>query len=420
MAELKVSALGGSISPPTSAAYPVVIRSGATTTVAAEPVEIVRANGADALQQFDALTPGWWAGFFSYDLGRSIEWVNNRDSFGADILQSNLSQSSVPDLILARYDARWVSNGVRSHFEGSNKAVARLEKLITNAPLEPEVPDLVSSSSSLNSEEFTEGVRKILNLIDLGECYQVNLSRQLSWDQVIDPRSLYRALSAANPAPHSSLLILPNGDETISVVSASPESFLTWSTKDSKTTVKTRPIKGTGRDAHSLGASAKDRAENVMIVDLARNDLGRVCDFGSIHVPDLCSVEEHPGLWHLVSTVQGTSSKEVRPGDLLRATFPPASVTGAPKPGVLQIIEDLEPVRRGIYCGAIGWVDTQRHAGDLSVAIRTFVAAGKRTTLGVGGGIVADSDPDSEWQETELKAARILSAVGARDVGIAV
>ena len=116
----------------------------------------------------------------------------------------------------------------------------------------------------------------------------------------------------------------------------------------------------------------------------------------------------------------GTSSKKVRPGDLLRATFPPASVTGAPKPGVLQIIEDLEPVRRGIYCGAIGWVDTQRHAGDLSVAIRTFVAAGKRTTLGVGGGIVADSDPDSEWQETELKAARILSAVGARDVGIAV
>ena len=194
-------------------------------------------------------------------------------------------------------------------------------------------------------------------------------------------------------------------------MSASPERFLALATVAA---VETRPIKGTA--ASTRGASrrsAKDRAENVMIVDLARNDLGRVCEPGSVTVPSLCALEPHPGLHHLVSTVRGRRRPETSgSATCVRATFPPASVTGAPKPRVLQIIEDLEPVRRGVYCGAVGWIDTERDAGDLNVAIRTFMVRDGRTQLGVGGGIVADSDPAAEWQETELKAARLLAVAG--------
>jgi para-aminobenzoate synthetase component 1 len=209
------------------------------------------------------------------------------------------------------------------------------------------------------------------------------------------------------------LLVLPRSTGSpVAVVSASPERFLAWRDRD----VETRPIKGTARDAAWLRASEKDRAENVMIVDLARNDLGRVCDFGSISVPTLCAVEAHPGLHHLVSTIRGRRRAGSGLGALIRATLPPASVTGAPKPRVLQAIEDLEPVRRGVYCGAVGWIDTERDEGDLAVAIRTFTITNGQTHLGVGGGIVADSEPTAEWRETELKAARLLDAAGATEV----
>lgn len=150
-----------------------------------------------------------------------------------------------------------------------------------------------------------------------------------------------------------------------------------------------------------------------MIVDLARNDLGRVCEYGTVRVPSLCTVERHPGLHHLVSTVVGRLRPDVETGALLRATFPPASITGAPKPRVLQAIEDLEASRRGVYCGAVGWIDADAKTMDLNVAIRTFVVTGQGTHLGVGAGIVADSDPTAEWEETELKVARLLAAAGA-------
>jgi anthranilate/para-aminobenzoate synthase component I len=183
--------------------------------------------------------------------------------------------------------------------------------------------------------------------------------------------------------------------------------------------VETRPIKGTAGQRSVLVRSAKDRAENVMITDLARNDLGRVCIPGSVAVPALCAAEAHPGLWHLVSTVTGELRPGVGTGALVRATFPPASVTGAPKPRVLQAIEDLEPVTRGVYCGAVGWIGEldqppPRHAAlELNVAIRTFQILEGRTHLGVGGGITVDSDPAAEWRETELKAARLLAVAGA-------
>ncbi len=192
-------------------------------------------------------------------------------------------------------------------------------------------------------------------------------------------------------------------------MSASPERFLRIEGRR----VETRPIKGTAVSPARLRASAKDRAENVMIVDLARNDLGRVCEPGSVEVPGLCELEAHPGLVHLVSTVRATLRPDVGLGGLVRATFPPASVTGAPKPRVLQEIEDLEPVARGVYCGAVGWVDTMADRADLAVAIRTFTVRSDATRLGVGSGITADSDPAAEWQESELKAARLLTVTGS-------
>jgi para-aminobenzoate synthetase component 1 len=188
----------------------------------------------------------------------------------------------------------------------------------------------------------------------------------------------------------------------VHVASASPERFLRRVGRE----VMTQPIKGT---AATEGAFlAKDRAENVMIVDLMRNDLGRVCEWGSVQVPALCAVEHHPGLVHLVSTVSGTLRADVGWAELLEATFPPGSVTGAPKLAAMDVIAQLERAPRGPYCGAIGWVDADRRIGDLNVAIRTFWFDDGELHLGTGGGITWDSDPDGEWEETELKARRLL------------
>ena len=387
---------------PELASTPVVVRAGRATVVTADPVEVVAARGVDALTALDNLTPGWWAGVLTYDLGRAIERVTPRLPV----------DPTLPDLLLARYDARLEITDDASRFVGSSAARAGLERLIERAPESGPPTRLGTPRTTLGREEFEAGVRAIVALIETGECYQVNLTRQLIWDEPADPIALFRNLELRNPAPHAALVTLARpGASAATVVSASPERFLAWRGRD----VETRPIKGTARDAEWLRASAKDRAENVMIVDLARNDLGRVCEYGSVEVPELCAIEAHPGLFHLVSTVTGRLRDGVGPGGLVRATFPPASVTGAPKPRVLQAIEDLEPVRRGAYCGAIGWIDTERDQGDLAVAIRTFSVADDQTRLGVGGGIVVDSDPTKEWRETELKAARLLAAAGATD-----
>jgi para-aminobenzoate synthetase component I len=189
----------------------------------------------------------------------------------------------------------------------------------------------------------------------------------------------------------------------VHVASASPERFLSREGD----LVRSSPIKGTAsrRDAFL----PKDRAENVMIVDLVRNDLGRVCEWGSVTVPGLLEVEAHPGLFHLVSTVAARLRPGVGWAEVLDATFPPGSVTGAPKLAALATIAELEPVDRGVYCGAVGWVDADRRRGDLNVAIRTFWIEDGMLHLGTGGGITHDSDPDGEWEETELKARNLLA-----------
>jgi len=381
-----------------------VVRAGDRVVVAAEPDVILAASGTEALELLDRLPSGWWAGFLAYDLGRAVERVVPRAG----------EPSSLPDLLLARFPARLVLDPTTSEYQivGAGVGAQLLERAAVGDLGHRQIQSpLAEFRSSLHRSEFEAGVRVVLDAITAGDCYQVNLCRRLTSASSADPVALFAALGERNPAPHAAFLRLSgaSGRSALSVVSASPERFLAWRGR----AVETRPIKGTGTDAAKLRQSAKDRAENVMIVDLARNDLGRVCEPGSISVPALCAVETHPGLYHLVSTVRGQRRVGTTLGDLIRATFPPASVTGAPKPRVMQIIEHLEPVRRGVYCGAVGWIDTDRDEGDLNVAIRTFVVHDGETQLGVGAGIVADSRPAAEWAETELKAARLLAAATA-------
>ena len=263
-------------------------------------------------------------------------------------------------------------------------------------------PAVDAWTSSLSEEEFKAGVETIRSSIEAGDVYQVNLTRRLSAPMPVDGdiAALGAALAEGNPAPYSAVVRLPSVG--CHVASASPERFL-WRDGD---LVSSSPIKGTAPEP--AGLTAKDAAENVMIVDLVRNDLGRVCEFGSVAVPGLLVLEHHPGLVHLVSTVSG----RLRPGcgwpEAIAATFPPGSVTGAPKVAALEQIAELEPVPHGVYCGAVGWVDADRRQGDLNVAIRTFWHTDGQLHFGTGGGITWDSDPDDEWAETELKARHLL------------
>ncbi|MEU8675708.1 chorismate-binding protein [Streptomyces sp. NPDC048560] len=264
-------------------------------------------------------------------------------------------------------------------------------------------------SSSLDKAAYMAGVRRIREHIAAGEVYQANLCRVMSAPlpdpSVSDVDALTALLARGNPAPYAGTIRLPA--QGVEIATASPELFL----KREGRTVESGPIKGTGRTESDL--LEKDYAENVMIVDLVRNDLGRVCATGSVTVPDLCVVEKHPGLVHLVSTVRGELPDGVGWPGLLGAAFPPGSVTGAPKSSALRIIEALETSPRGPYCGGIGWVDADRGTAGLAVGIRTFwidrTGAAPLLRFGTGAGITWGSDPEREWDETELKASRLLA-----------
>ncbi len=310
---------------------------------------------------------------------------------------------------------RWM---VAISFEG-RATLARFATWERRPPTGAEIgtwqgPDPGSWTSSLDQDAYVAAVEAVRGHISRGEVYQANICRILR--TAVDPDgdviALHSRLVAGNPAPHAGALRLP--DHGIHIASASPELYL----RRTGARVTSRPIKGTGVHAEDL--LAKDEAENVMIVDLVRNDLGRVCRTGSVTVPGLLSVEEHPGLVHLVSTVAG----DLRPGttwpQILAATFPPGSVTGAPKLAALDIIRAQEPAARGPYCGAFGWVDADRRTAELAVAIRTFWradgVAGPMLAFGTGAGITWDSDPRAEWRETQLKAARLLAVAGDQEV----
>jgi len=267
-------------------------------------------------------------------------------------------------------------------------------------------------ASTIDMDDYERAVRRALDYIVAGDIYQVNLSQRFQTPFSNDPFSAYLMLRRANPAPFAAYLNFPE----LQVLSASPERFLRFD--PAERIVETRPIKGTrarGRTTAEdaalraeLQASKKDRAENVMIVDLERNDLGRVAEIASVAVTGLCELESYATVHHLTSTVQARLRTGLGVVDLLRATFPGGSITGAPKVRAMEIIDELEPTARGIYTGAIGYIGSDESL-DLNIAIRTAVIKDKTVYFQVGGGIVADSDPAAEYEETLHKGAALAN-----------
>jgi para-aminobenzoate synthetase component 1 len=267
--------------------------------------------------------------------------------------------------------------------------------------------------STFTRAAYLEAVECVREYIAAGDIFQANLSQRLQAPCDVHPWTLYRRLRLTSPAPFSAYLELAD----IVVASASPERFLLL---DADRRVETRPIKGTRprgdtpeRDAALAGelrSSEKDRAENLMIVDLLRNDLSRVCRPGTVRASELFALEHYSAVQHLVSTVVGELDEGAGAVDLLAAAFPGGSITGAPKIRAMEIIAELEPTTRGVYSGSIGYLGLDGTM-DTSIAIRTCVVAGDTVYFPVGGGIVADSDPEAEYQETLAKAAGMLRAV---------
>lgn len=362
----------------------------------------------------DGLAPptfrGGFAGCFSYDLGRRFEDIPAK-------LPSGLPW----DFLLGFYDEvlEWTGSEPLVHSLGGNPG--RLRAIwddVTSCAL-PEVPAESALCGPIEAEmserEHRAGVLRIRELIRQGTIYQANLTLRFS-GECSDPRAplaVFSRLRESNPAPHAHFQDLPG----LSVVSASPESFLDLSTSGH---VVSRPIKGTAPRGGTLSEdrdlrdrlliSAKDRSELSMIVDLVRNDIGRVCVPGSVDRQAQLLAEAHPSVWHLVGEARGRLATGRDAFDLIRAAFPPGSCIGAPKVRAMQVLEGLERSRRGPYTGALGWIG-QDGASSLSVTIRTLCFRGGQVSYGVGGGIVFDSQPGSEWQEALLKGRALADAL---------
>ncbi len=373
--------------------------------------------------------PGW-IGFVGYEIGRRVERLPGNAR----------RDTALPDLHLAMYPALLV----RDHAEGSwslawldyddppsgtAEAIAAMRAVWEDARNRPAVnagsADDTPTARTLGEhrpdvarEAYLQAVQRCLDYIAAGDIFQVNLSHRIALPDAPAPLELYRQLRRRNPSTYGAWLEFPSGDEPCAIVSASPELFLRVRGSE----VITRPIKGTrprtgdeiadraARD--NLVASAKDNAELAMIVDLLRNDLGRVCTYGSVRVRDRAELETHPTVYHLVATVDGRLREGVGAAALLRATFPGGSITGAPKVRAMEIIDELEPTARGPYTGSIGIVGADGRA-EWNITIRTVVYAGGQASLQVGGGIVADSTPEAEYNETLDKARALLEAVAS-------
>jgi para-aminobenzoate synthetase component I len=361
---------------------------------------------------------GGYVGAFSYDLARRVEQlpVLARPGPPAAHLHVRLADLAVA-VSPARDRAVVVGRDLSGRGHLGTRAGTLADRLRVPDPPAPRAAAVASPApqpvrTSLPRDAYLAAVEAILERIAAGDAFQVNLTQRLSATWAADAAALYRRLRDRSPAPMGASL------PSLGIASVSPETFLDVDGRH----VTTRPIKGTrprvddpaldAALADDLATSTKDRAENVMVVDLERNDLGRVCVPGTVRVPELTAVERHPTVWHLVSSVTGQLRPGLGYGELLRATFPCGSITGAPKVSAMTIIEQLEPVRRGWYCGAIGFLSPG--AASLSVAIRTATLGGDGTVrFGAGGGIVADSDPAAEHAESLDKAVAFLQTVGA-------
>ncbi|MCW8129389.1 MAG: anthranilate synthase component I family protein [Planctomycetota bacterium] len=365
---------------------------------------------------------GGWFGALGYDLGREIERLPQLAS--ADL--------PFPDLYLARHetvlafdhlDGSWWACGLvpagTPARERESYVRARAEALLaqaSSAPLPASDPANGGNvRSAFTRASYEAMLAKALAYIAAGDIYQVNLSQRFEAEWHAPAGELYRRLREASPARYGAFVRLTGGRALCSI---SPELLVSVRSRE----VLTRPIKGTrprganaaedARLAAELEASPKERAELTMIVDLERNDLGRVCDYGSVRVVSAGALEAHPTVYHRVASVAGRLHHRRGVRDLLRAMFPGGSVTGAPKIRAMQIIEELEPTRRGPYCGAIGWIGADGDV-ELNLAIRTALVdeASARAWYQAGGGIVADSDPAKEYDETLAKAAAFFKAV---------
>jgi para-aminobenzoate synthetase component I len=386
----------------------------------------LRSAASDQALASGAPFTGGAVGYWAYDYGRRLERMPAiaRDDLG------------LPDLVVGLHDVvgahdhdsgrTWLfSSGlpaegderVRRARERMEHFRARLEHAPDTAPVPVPTRAARRATSTFTAEGYRAAVEEVRQAIRRGDIFQANLSQR--WSLPLPEAHRYAlpfdaALRTHTPSPFAATLLL--GDHA--VLSASPESFLRLRGRD----VVTRPIKGTrprgagpdedARLAAELMASAKDHAENVMIVDVLRNDLGRVCEIGSVVVPELCALQRFPQVWHLTSTVRGRLREGTGAFALLDACFPGGSITGAPKLRAMEILEALEPVRRHLYTGAIGWIGWDGDA-DWNIAIRTAVATTDAIHWSAGGGVTADSDPDGEYRESLAKAEGVRAALSS-------
>jgi len=385
-----------------------------------ETIELTTDDVDELLGVLDDNLSGDLAGIFtlSYDFGAKIQGV------------PTTGYSAEPDVFLALFQTLIIHDydSGRTVLVGDEAGFDGIPRFDTDLGVVPEQQVRITSGhfrSSFSREDYLAAVDKIQEYIRSGDTYQTNLTQQLTARSVLTPQEIFLRLRKDHPAPFAAFL----KRKTSTVVSASPERFFCVK-RDG--TIEASPIKGTRRRGESpdedaqlraeLISSEKDRAENTMIVDLVRNDLGRVCEFGSVSVEKLCDLEEHPTLLHLVSTVRGQLRPSASFSEILRATFPCGSITGAPKIRTMKIIEELETAKRGLSMGAIGvylprsWELPLETVYDLSVAIRTMATRDGVATFSVGGGIVIDSVPSDEYDESLLKACALLSALRI-DVG---
>jgi anthranilate synthase component 1 len=405
---------------------------------------------ADPLADLDALigssnpvdVPGLgplWTGaigYFGYDVVRLIERLPEPERVASD----------VPDALFMFTRSVIIIDNLRSRArivaavevapgtpdetlrQLHDEAVAEIEELEERLRSPVSLPPLrlhdnvepVQGRSSIERDDFVAAVEKIREYIAAGDCFQALLARRIEMDRDFDPTALYRALRTLNPSPYMYHLVL--GD--VEIVGSSPELLVRLDCDR----IALRPIAGTRRRganaeedeelSRELLADPKERAEHIMLVDLGRNDVGRVARYGTVEVTELMKIEKYSHVLHIVSEVQGTLDGSRSAMDVFRATFPAGTMTGAPKVRAMQIIDELEPVSRGAYAGAIGYIASGGRRMDLAITIRTCVIAGDKASVQAGAGIVADSIGDTEWEETESKARALLTAIAqARNAG---
>jgi len=394
-----------------------------------QPLQVLRELLARYQQPLATDLPpfvGGAAGYLSYDLGRLLEKL---PATAADDLKMPECQLCFYDTVVVfdhlQGETAVYATGLPEMEQAAQAEKARNRAAFFAARLGAATADDGDSFSAsggvqcpFDRDSYCRAVEKVINYIRAGDIYQVNLSQRFSIPFAGSPLALYKKLTGINPAPFAALLEWPEA----ALVSASPERFL----RLEQSQVESRPIKGTrprGKTPAAdqllrdeLWASAKDRAELTMIVDLVRNDLGRVSQAGSVRVPELFRLEKYATVWHLVATIISRLQAGRDSIDLLRAAFPGGSITGAPKIRAMEIIEELEPVRRGVYTGSIGYIGFDGRM-DLSIVIRTLVIRQGTAHIQVGGGITMDSDPAAEYQETLDKALALFLSLGLAENG---